>query len=380
MDFEIPDELQQLCAAVRDFVDRAVLPQEEAIETEDRIPEALLREMRELGLFGITIPQAYGGLGIGALGYALLSEEIGRAHGAVRTLIGISNGIGSKALVAFGNEAQRRRYLPGLAAGELTAAFAMSEPGAGSDVGAISTRAMREGDHYVLNGTKHFITNAAYAHVFTVLVVTDKARGTHGGMSMFLVEPGMPGFRVGRAQQTMGGKGYGRSEIIFEDCRVPVQNRIGEEGQGFRVAMSCLEEGRVAYAAACVGLAQRLLEMSAQYAKQRVQFGRPIAQFQAIQFMLADMASAIHAARLVTHHAAWKCEHARDCAKEASMAKLLASEAAGKVADSAVQIHGAMGYAKDYPVERLYREARVFRIAEGTSEIQRLLIAKQILQ
>ncbi len=380
MDFGIPEEIRQLREAVRDFVDRAVVPQEEVIEAEDRVPEALLREMRGMGLFGITIPESYGGLGIGPLGYALLSEEIGRAHGAVRTLIGINNGIGSKALVAFGTEAQRQRYLPGLAAGELTAAFAMSEPGAGSDVRAIRTRAVREGEHYVLNGTKHFITNAACAHVFTVLTMTDKTRGTRGGMSVFLVEPDVRGFRLGRAHQTMGGRGYGRAEVIFEDCRVPAANLVGEEGSGFQVAMSCLEEGRVAYAAACVGLAQRLLEMSAEYAKQRVQFGRPIAQFQAIQFMLADMASAIHAARLATHHAAWKCESGLECAQEASMAKLLASETAGEVADSAVQIHGAMGYAKDYPVERMYREARVFRIAEGTSEIQRLLIARKVLE
>lgn len=380
MDFSIPEETQQLLRAVRHFVEGAVIPRETQIEKEDRVPDSLLQQMREMGLFGIAIPGRYGGLGIGTLGYALISEEIGRAHGAVRTLVGISNGIGSKALVAFGTEAQRQKYLPRLASGELTCAFAMSEPGAGSDVGAITTRAVREGDEYVLNGMKHFITNAVHAGLVTVLAVTDRELGTRGGMSVLMVEPDMPGFRLGRTHETMGGRGYGRCEVIFEDCRVPAANLIGDEGRGFQVAMACLEEGRVAYAAACVGLAQRLLEMSADYAKQRIQFGRPIAEFQAIQFMLADMASLIYAARMATYHAAWKCEQKQECSQEASMAKLLASEAAGKVADSAVQIHGAMGYAKEYPVERLYREARVFRIAEGTSEIQRILIAKQVLK
>ncbi|MBM5810546.1 MAG: acyl-CoA dehydrogenase [Gammaproteobacteria bacterium] len=380
MDFSIPEEIQQLRQTLRDFVDRAVIPLEPSIEAEDRIPDSLLRQMREMGLFGITIPQRFGGLGIGPLGYALISEEVGRAHGAVRTLIGISNGIGSKILVSFGTSAQQDTYLPRMASGELATALAVSEPGAGSDVGAIRTSAERQGDAYVLNGTKHFITNAAHARLLTVLARTSKEHGTRSGMSMFLVTPDLPGFRLGRRHETMAGRGCGRAEVVLEDCRVPAANRIGEEGRGFQMTMSCLQEGRVAYAAMCLGLAQRLLEMSADYARQRVQFGRPIAEFQAIQFMLADMASSIYAARMATYHAAWKCERNEECAQEASMAKLLASEAAGKVADSAVQIHGAMGYARDYAVERMYREARVFRIAEGTSEIQRGIIARKVLE
>lgn len=380
MDFSIPEEIQQLRQTVREFVERTVIPQESRIEAEDRIPDSLLQQMRGMGLFGVTIPQRFGGLGIGPLGYTLISEEVGRAHGAVRTLIGISNGIGSKVLVSFGTAAQQEAYLPRMASGELATAFAVSEPGAGSDVGAIRTRAVRQDDAYVLNGTKHFITNAANAQLLTVLALTSRDRGAHAGMSMFLVTPDLPGFQLGRRHETMAGKGCGRAEVVLEDCRVPAWNLVGEEGRGFQMAMSCLQEGRVAYAAMCLGLAQRLLEMSADYARQRVQFGRPIAEFQAIQFMLADMASSIYAARMATYHAAWKCERNEECTQEASMAKLLASEAAGKVADAAVQIHGAMGYAKDYAVERMYREARVFRIAEGTSEIQRGIIARKVLE
>jgi len=380
MDFSTPDDLRLLRDTVRDFVYKEAIPLESQIETEDRVPETLLEKMRNMGLFGITIPVEYGGVGIGPLGYTLINEEIGKAHGAIRALIGISNGIGSKALVLFGTDKQKLHYLPKLARGEFIASLAISEPGAGSDVAAIKTSAIRDGDHYVLNGTKHFITNAPYADVITVVAVTSKESPARERMSVFLVEPDAPGFSLGRIQETMGGRGYGRCEIIFKDCRIPASNLLGKEGSGFQVAMSCLEEGRISYAAACVGLAQRLLEMSTDYAKQRVQFGRPIAEFQAIQFMLAEMATSIYAARMMTRHAAWKCERRERCAQEASMAKLFASEAAGRVADSAVQIHGAMGYAREYAVERLFREARLFRIAEGTSEIQKIVIAKNILQ
>jgi len=380
MDFRVPEEIQQLRQAVRAFVEQAVIPAEPVIEAEDRIPDSLLRQMREMGLFGLTIPEKFGGLGVGPLGYTLISEEVGRAHSAIRTLIGISNGIGSKVLVSHGTVVQQEAYLPRMARGEVATALAVSEPGAGSDVEAIRTRAIRQGDAYVLNGTKHFITNAANARLLTVLALADGEKRARNRMSLFLVEPDMPGFRLGRRHETMSGRGCGRSEIIFEDCHVPAHNLIGEEGRGFEMVMSCLQEGRIAYAALCLGLAQRMFEMSVSYAKQRVQFGKPIAKFQAIQFMLADMASSIYAARMATYHAAWKCERAEECAQEASMAKLLASEATGRVADSAVQIHGAMGYAKDYPIERMYREARLFRIAEGTSEIQRNIIASKVLE
>lgn len=380
MDFSIPDDVALLRDAVRDFVYKEAIPLENQIETEDRVPETLLEKMRDMGLFGITIPVEYGGIGIGPFGYSFINEEIGKAHGAIRALIGISNGIGSKALVLYGTAEQKQYYLPKLARGEFIASLAISEPGAGSDVAAIKTRAIRDGDHYVLNGTKHFITNAPYADVITVLAVTNMESPARERMSVFLVGPDAPGFRLGQVQETMGGRGYGRCEIVFEDCRIPAVNLLGKEGGGFQVAMSCLEEGRISYAAACVGLAQRLLEMSTDYARQRVQFGRPIAEFQAIQFMLAEMATSIYAARMMTRDAAWKCERREKCAQEASMAKLFASEAAGRVADSAVQIHGAMGYSRDYAVERLFREARLFRIAEGTSEIQKIVIAKNILQ
>jgi acyl-CoA dehydrogenase len=380
MDFVIPEDLKQLKDTVGRFVAEEVIPCESRIEKDDRVPEELLAKMRDMGLFGITIPTEYGGAGVGPLGYALVSEEVGKAHSAIRALVGVNNGIGSKALVLFGTAAQKQKYLPPLAAGEMLSAFALSEPNAGSDVGGIETRAVRDGNAYILNGTKHFITMGADADVLTVMAATDPNKGTRGGLTAFLVDKGTPGFRPGRNIETMGGRGYKRSELIFDDCRVPAANVIGEVGKGFEVAMACLAEGRIFYAAFCVGTAQRLLDMSAEYAQQRVQFGQPIAQFQAIRFMLAEMATSIYAARMATYHAAWKCDRGDECVTEASMAKLFASEVAGKVADSAVQIHGAMGYAKDYAVERLYREARLYRIAEGTSEIQKLVIAKSILQ
>lgn len=380
MDFTIPDDLRRLKEAIHDFVAREVIPREREIEEQERVPDDLLAKMRAMGLFGITIPQEYGGLGVGPLGYALASEEIGRAHAAVRALIGINNGIGSQALVLRGTEEQKRRYLPRLASGEFVAAFALSEPGAGSDAAAITTRAVRRGERWLVSGTKHFITNGPFADVVTVMAVTDPGRRAHGGITAFLVEKGTPGFRVGRVQETMGSRGCLRSELVFDDCVVPDDKVIGGVGEGFELAMRCLEDGRISYAAFCVGLAARLLEMSRDWAKARVQFGRPIAEFQAIQLLLAEAATAIEAARALTLVAAWKRECGEQCAKEASMAKLFASEAAGKAADSAVQIHGAMGYAKDLPVERLYRDARLFRIAEGTSEIQKLLIARKVLE
>ncbi len=380
MDFSIPDDLLVLRNAVRDFVYQEIIPTETRIEEENAVPDELMQKMRDMGLFGLTIPEQYGGLGIGPLGHTLITEEFGKAHSAIRALIGINNGIGSRALVLSGSEEQRESYLPRLATGELIAAFAVSEPDAGSDVSSIRTNATRDGDGYLLNGAKHFITNAPIADVFTVLAVTDKKLGSRGGMSAFLVEKDTPGFSVGRIQDTMGSRGCLRGELVFEDCRIPMRNMIGDEGEGFATIMSCLAEGRITYAAFCVGTAQRLLDMSIEYAKERVQFGRPIAEFQAIQFMLAEMATSVHAARTGTWHAAWKCEHGEECNQEASMAKLFASEAAGRVADSAVQIHGAMGYACDLAVERLYRDARLYRIAEGTSEIQKILISRNLLR
>lgn len=380
MDFSIPTELLELRDAVRRFVYNEIIPAEPRIEEKNAVPEELLQKMRDMGLFGLTIPSQYGGLGVGPIGYTLVSEEFGKAHSAIRSLIGINNGIGSKALVSAGSREQKEKYLPRLASGDLVAAFALSEPGAGSDAGAIATTAQRQGDHYLLNGSKHFITNGPIADVFTVLAVTDRELGSRGGMTAFLVDKDTPGFSVGRIQETMGSRGCLRSELVFEDCAVPVGQVIGGEGEGFGAAMDSLAEGRIAYAAFCVGTAQRLLDMSQEYAKQRVQFGRPIAEFQAIAFMLAEMATSVHVARCATWQAAWKCESGDDCTQEASMAKLFASEAAGRVADSAVQIHGAMGYARDLAVERLYRDVRLYRIAEGTSEIQKIVISRNLLK
>ena len=380
MDFTIPDDLRELQETVRRLVQREIIPLEQEIEANQRVPEVLIEKCRQMGRFGMTIPEEYGGGGLGTLGYTLVSEELGHAHPGVRSMVGINNGMGSKALVLYGTEDQKQRFLPGLASGELLSAFAVSEPNAGSDVSAIETRAERRGDQYILNGSKHFITNAPYADVLTVLAATDKDASTSKKLTAFLVEKDSPGFIIGKNQETMGSGGCARSELRFDDCTVPAANVLGAEGQGFEVAMSTLAESRITYAAFCVGSAQRLLDMSCEYAKVRVQFGRPIAAFQGIQFMLAEMATSIYAARLASYHVAWKYERGEECAQEASMAKLFASETAGKVADSAVQIHGAMGYARECAVERLYRDVRVYRIAEGTSEIQKILIARKLLE
>jgi len=379
IDYELPADLAAMKQSVRDFVDKQLIPAEVQLEKTGEIPESLIEQMRQMGLFGVLIATEYGGLGLDLVSGCHILEEITRAHSAFRALIQVNNGIGSQCVVMVGNEEQKKRFLPELASGEKIAAFALTEPEAGSDAANIRTTAELDGDAYVLNGLKHFITNGPRADYVTVLALTDPSKRAKG-MSAFMVASDSPGFRVSRIQETMGPRGYHQAEIVFDDCRVPKDNLLGEPGTGFKTALRCLNEGRVLMAVASIGAAQRLLDESRAYAKQRIQFGKPIAEQQAIQFMLSDMATELQAARALTLQAAWQVERQPRVNHYSSMAKLFASEAVGRIADRAVQIFGGMGYMRELPIERIYREVRLHRIVEGTSEIQRLIIARELLR
>jgi len=371
--------MAELQTATADFVDRVLLPAEAEAESTGQVPPAVIEAMKAMGVFGLRIPTAFGGLGLDVVAYVRLLEELGRAHAAFRSLIQLNNGMGSRCLVTHGTDEQKQRYLPGLAGGDLISAFALSEPEAGSDAASIQLRAERRGDGYVLQGVKHFVTNAPLADCVTLLARTGEARGAEG-TSLFIVDRNTPGMEILRIQRTMGPEAYQQAELAFDDCPIPATQRIGPEGAGLRIALGGLTEGRVALAMACVGAGRRLLDEARRHAEARVQFGKPIVERQAIRFMLADMAVDLFAARAATMAAARQLRGQSDAGQAASMAKLVASEAVGRIADRAVQIGGAMGYARDLPIERIFREARLYRILEGTSEIQRLIIARQLLQ
>jgi len=384
VDFTIPENYRMMAETVRRFVERELEPISKQVEEEDRIPEEIVHKMRELGLFGLSIPEEYGGLGLGTLGECIVYEELSKTNACFRTRIGTNNGIGSQGILIDGTEEQKRKYLPKIASGEWTACFALTEPEAGSDAANIKTRAELRDDHWVLNGRKCFITNGDIADVATVFAVTDPQKRAKGGITAFIVEKTFPGFYVGTIEKKMGLRGSHTAELIFEDCIVPRENVIGGDqmiGHGFKTAMKVLDKGRLTMGACAVGAAQKLLELSVKYAKQRVQFGRPIAEFQAIQFMLAEMATNIYAARQMVYHAAWlRDQRGTSVIKEASMVKLFCTEMVNRVADMALQIHGGMGYMKDYPIERFYRDVRLMRIYEGTSEIQKIVIARELLK
>ncbi|KKK37202.1 acyl-CoA dehydrogenase [Mesobacillus campisalis] len=376
----LPQEIEQMKQMVKNFVEKEVEPFAQQIEDEDQIPQHLIEQAKELGLFGISIPEEYGGIGLNAVGKAVVLEQLGRTHNGYVSLISAHTGIGSTGLVKLASEYLKQKYLPDMAAGRKIAAFALSEPGAGSDATNLSTRAEKVGNKWILNGTKHFITNAPVADVFTVFALTDKEKGAKGGITAFLVEKDFPGFSIGKQDKKMGLRGSYTAQLIFEDCEVPEENVIGEVGMGYMSALKILSEGRIGLAARAVGSCDKLIELSASYAKERIQFGRPIADNQAIQWMLADMATETEAARTLTLKAAYMVDEGKRVIKEASMAKLFASEVFNRVADKAVQIHGGMGYVSDYPVERFYRDARITKIYEGTNEIQRLIIARRVLE
>ena len=380
MDFTIPENIRLMRDTIQRFVKNELEPISQKVEEEERIPEEIVQKMRDLGLFGMSIPEEYGGLGLNTPGECVISEEFGKTNVCFRSRFGTNNGIGSQGILIDGTETQKRKYLPPMASGEWTAAFALTEPHAGSDAANIQTKAEKKGDRYLLNGLKHFITNGDIADVVTVMAVTDKSKGPKG-VTAFIVEKTFPGFSVGKIDRKMGIHGNNTAELVFEDCPVPAENVIGgEEGKGFATAMKVLEKGRITISAIAVGMAQYCLEASTAYAKQRVQFGKPIAANQAIQWMLADMAVGIYAGRQMVYHAAWLRDQKQRVIQQAAMVKLFCTEMAGRAADAALQIHGGMGYMKESPIERIYRDIRLFRIFEGTSEIQRMVIAREILK
>ena len=376
-----PDTLAALRDGVVRFVRDRLIPNEALVADTDAVPESIIAEMKALGLFGLSIPEAYGGLGLTMEEEVAIAFELGRTSPAFRSLIGTNNGIGSQGLVFDGTPEQKAHYLPRLASGELIASFALTEPGSGSDAASLSTSARRDGDHYVLNGTKRYITNAPEAGIFTVMARTDPADRSAHGISAFIVERGTPGLSLGKPDRKMGQRGAHTCDVIFEDCRVPAPNLIGgREGAGFATAMKVLDKGRLHIAAVCVAAAERMLADALAYALERRQFGEPIAHFQLIQAMLADSRAEIYAARTMVVDGARRRDEGCDVALEAACAKLFASEMCGRVADRAVQIHGGAGYVSDYAIERFYRDVRLFRIYEGTSEIQRLVIARNMIR
>lgn len=373
--------LHLLIDSITRFVRTRLVPAESKVAETDEIPDELINDMRKLGLFGMCIPEEYGGLGLTMEEEVRVTFDLAWTSPAFRSLIGTNNGIGSQGLIIDGTAAQKEKYLPRLASGELIASFALTEPDAGSDAASLSTRAIRDGDIYILNGTKRYITNAPEAGIFTVMARTNPTIKGSAGISAFLVEAGTPGLILGKRDIKMGQKGAHTCDVILQDCRVPLANLIGaKEGLGFKTAMKVLDKGRLHIAAVCVGAAERMLADALAYAMQRNQFGKPISDFQLIQAMLADSKAELYAARSMVIDAARKRDDGDDISTEASCCKLFASEMCGRVADRAVQIHGGSGYVADYAIERFYRDVRLFRIFEGTSQIQQLLIAKNMIR
>ena len=381
MDLDIPEELLLLKRTVREFVEGRLQPIEQQVEDDDKIPDAILKEMGALGFFGLPFPEEYGGAGAGDLGYCLALEEFGRTSAAFSNLIGAHTSIGSMSIYLGGTPDQKKRYLPDLASGRKIAAFSLTEPSSGSDAASIQASAKKQGDRWILNGTKIWVTNGPIADVVIVYAANDRALGPRGGITAFIVEKGFKGFRVGRVDEKMGLRGSYTGELVFEDCLVPEENVLGGTvGTGFRTALGALDIGRISLAAGAVGSSQYLLELAIAHAKRRVQFGKPIATNQAIQWMLADSAVEIHATRLMVYDAAAKLDRGVRASNEAAMVKVYASEMAGRVVDRVLQIHGGMAYMKGSPVERAYRDTRILRIYEGTSEVQRMIIAEELLK
>jgi len=373
------ETLSQFLLTIRRFVDKRLIPAEAEVAETDQIPADIVTEMRELGLFGLSVPEEYGGLGLTMEEEVLSVFELGRAAPAFRSMFATNVGIGMQGIAIDGTPEQKAEYLPRLASGELIGSFALTEPDAGSDAGSVRTTARRDGDTYVLNGTKRFITNAPHAGLFTVMARTDSATKGAAGVSAFVVERDTPGVSTGKPEKKMGQQGAHVCDVIFDDCRLPATALIGGiEGQGFKTAMKVLDKGRLHIAAACVGLAERILDDMLVYAVGRKQFGRPLADFQLLQAMFADSKADAYAARCMTLDAARKRDSGKDVSVESSCAKMFASESLGRIADRNVQVHGGNGYIREYRAEQLYRDARLFRIYEGTTQIQQIIIAKAL--
>lgn len=378
MDFQLTDEQRMIQSMVRDFAEKEVKPIAAEIDREERVPTESIRKMGELGLLGMIVPKEYGGSGTDYVSYAIATMEIARVCASTAALLSGANSLNCWPILEYGTEEQKQKYLVPMASGKTYGCFGLTEAGAGSDIGGIRTKAELEGDEYVINGNKLFITSGSIADTLTVFARTgeDPTRG----LSAFLVEKETEGFSVGKVEEKLGIRGTPTVELVFEDCRIPKENLLGEEGQGFKIALSTLDGGRIGIAACAVGVAQGCMELSVQYSKEREQFGQPISNFQAIQWKLADMATQTEAARLLLYRAAAKKDRGERYTVESSMAKLYASEIATKIAIDAVQVHGGYGYTKDYAVERFMRDVKIFELFEGTSEIQRLVIARSLLK
>jgi acyl-CoA dehydrogenase len=375
------DTRAQFLDTIRRFVRDKLVPLEAEVSETDRIPDAIIQDMRELGLFGLSIPADYGGLGLSMEDEVLVCFELGQTSPAFRSAIGTNVGIGSQGIVMFGRDEQKRAWLPRLASGEAIASFCLTEPGAGSDAAALKTTAIRKGDHYVVNGTKRYITNANRASVFTLMARTNPDNKGAGGISAFVVPSNLPGISIGKPEKKMGQQGAHICDVIFEDAKVPAECLLGDrEGEGFKVAMQVLDRGRLHIAAVCLGVAERLVRESVRYAQERTQFGQRIGDFQLIQAMLADSKTEAYAARSMILDAARRRDDGQNISMEASCCKLFASEMVGRVADRAVQIFGGAGYVADYGIERFYRDVRIFRLYEGTSQIQQIVIARALMK
>ncbi len=378
MNFEFTDEQEDIFAAVKEFCDEELKPQAQEVDRRGEFPWDNVRMLGELDLMGISVPEQYDGLGLGTLEWAVVGEMLSAACTTTGAVYG-AHVLCVYPIMLFGTDEQKDKYLRPLARGEKIGAFALTEPMAGSDAGNVQTRAELVGDEYILNGTKLFISNAGEADTYVIIANVAPERGTRG-MTAFIVEKGTEGFEFGKDEEKMAFPSLPNRELVFQDARVPKENLLGRERRGFRVAMETLSLGRIGIAIGAVGLAQAAFDAAMEYAPTRIQFGQPISEFQAVQFMLADMAMEIEAARWLTYNAAWRKDQGLDFEKEAAMAKVYASETCNRVASKAVQIHGGYGYTKDYPVERYMREAKLFDIVEGTSEIQRLVIANRLLK
>jgi alkylation response protein AidB-like acyl-CoA dehydrogenase len=379
MDFSLNDHQKLIRDTVRQFMEAEVRASVKEMEKEEKFPAEAIKKLGEMGCCGMLVPEEWGGPGFDTVSYVLMLEEVARVFTALSTALGVTNSAVQAPLLLFGTDAQKKKYLRRMATGEILGAFCLTEPAAGSDAAGIQARAVRAGDCYKLNGTKTWVTNGSVAGVLLVFAKTDPAAGGKG-ISAFLVEPGFAGFRAGRHEDKMGQRSSPSVEILLNDCVVPAENRLGEEGQGLKIALSALDGGRIGIAAQAVGLAQGALDETVKYAKQRAAFGKKIAEFQAIQWMIADMQTEIEAARGLVYYAAWlKDAHPTKVGASASKAKLYASEMVNRVVYKAVQVHGSAGYSRETDVERMYRDARVITIYEGTSEVQRMIIARELL-
>ncbi|MDQ0482299.1 acyl-CoA dehydrogenase [Guptibacillus hwajinpoensis] len=380
MELVFTEEQKMMQKMVRDFAEKEIAPIVEEMEETDRFPRELIKRMGELGLMGIPIPEAYGGSEMDYTSYIIAIHELSKVSATVGVILSVHTSVGTLPILSFGTEEQKKKYVPKLATGEYLGAFALTEPSSGSDASSMKTRAVRDGDEYILNGSKIFITNGGEADTYVAFARTNPDEKGSKGVTAFIIERDMPGFSVGKKEKKMGLNGSNTVEIVFEDCRVPVENRLGEEGQGFKIAMANLESGRIGIAAQSLGIAEAALNYATAYAKEREQFGKPIGQNQGLGFKLADMATDVEAAKLLTYRAADLKNHGTPCMQEVSMAKLFASKAAVKASIEAVQVYGGYGYTKDYPVERLFRDAKVCEIYEGTSEIQKIVISRNLLR